>query len=191
MKFAKNIALSFFMLLLSACSQTVKTVQWEEEVPLNTGETIWVKRLDTFVKGPEPGNPLKRTWGLEKRDYVFAWQGQKYAYVVKTKTGGPVLIHVLLADNTIAIVDSAWPYCAGYGEFRWIDGYWQLQKNVSPTIIGQRRNLMGSFDAAGEIPARVDTAFKHQIDTSVNSSQKIMQIEEAHLATNCPRKKYL
>ena len=40
---------------LAACS---KTVQWEEEVPLNTGETIWVeKTLNYTIKGGA-GNPL-------------------------------------------------------------------------------------------------------------------------------------
>jgi hypothetical protein len=28
-----------------------KTVQWEEEVPLNTGESIWVTRTATFREG--------------------------------------------------------------------------------------------------------------------------------------------
>jgi hypothetical protein len=35
------------LVAITACS---KTVQWEEEVPLNTGETIWVKRSDTYVR---------------------------------------------------------------------------------------------------------------------------------------------
>lgn len=144
-------------LQITACS---KTVEWEEEVPLNTGETIWVKRIDTFVKGPEPGNPLKRTWGLEKRNYAFAWQGQGYAYEVKTKTGGPFLIHVFPADKTMAIVDSAWPYCQGYGELRWINSNWQLQQNVSPELVGEPRNLMDYYSATdGDIPARVTQEF--------------------------------
>jgi hypothetical protein len=46
-------------LQLAACS---KTVQWEEEVPLNTGEVIWVKRTDTFIRRSEPGNPLQMGW---------------------------------------------------------------------------------------------------------------------------------
>jgi hypothetical protein len=33
--------------LLSACS---KTVTWEEEVPLNTGEVIWVERVDSYER---------------------------------------------------------------------------------------------------------------------------------------------
>ncbi len=42
-------------LQLTACS---KTVQWEEEVPLNTGETIWVKRTVVYSLQGESGNPM-------------------------------------------------------------------------------------------------------------------------------------
>jgi hypothetical protein len=43
------------LLQLTACS---KTVQWEEEVPLNTGEVIWVKREVTYKYKGAGGNPL-------------------------------------------------------------------------------------------------------------------------------------
>lgn len=42
-------------LQLTACS---KTVQWEEEVPLNTGETIWVHRSMPWVYKGGFGNPF-------------------------------------------------------------------------------------------------------------------------------------
>ncbi len=41
--------------LLSACS---KKVHWEEEVPLNTGEVIWVKRIVTYKFQGASGNPF-------------------------------------------------------------------------------------------------------------------------------------
>ena len=41
MQSLKFITTMVLAVLLVACS---KTVQWEEEVPLNTGEVIWVKR---------------------------------------------------------------------------------------------------------------------------------------------------
>jgi hypothetical protein len=176
-------------LLLSACGQSEKIVRWDEEVLLNTGETIWVKRADIFVKGAEPGNPLQRTWKLDRRAYEFTWQGQKYIYTTEVKLSpGALLIYVHDASKTISIVDfNRECIKPGYGEFRWVNGNWQLQQNVAPALIGQVRNLMGSFDSEGEIPAQVNRAFKQQIDTAPNRSKKIMQIDESNLATNCTR----
>jgi hypothetical protein len=172
---------------LTACA---KTVQWEEEVPLNTGETIWVKRTDTYVRGGDPGNPLKITWGLDKRAYVFSWQGQAYTYEVETKSGGALLLFAFAEDRSIAIVDSAWPTCAGYGEFRFINGAWQLQKTVNRSLIGQPRNLMGFYSAdAGDIPAHVDNTFRQQADTAPNRGKKVLSLEESRIAVNCSASK--
>lgn len=108
MKSAKILALSFSIMLLTACSLTEKTVQWEEEVPLNTGETIWVKRTDSFVSRSEPGNPLRMGWWPKARSYAFAWQGQNYTYHVDVKiSSGAILLYPWTADKTIAIVDGA------------------------------------------------------------------------------------
>lgn len=171
-------------LQLTACS---KTVQWEEEVPLITGETIWVKRSDSYVKGGEPGNPLKMTWGIDKRAYEFSWQGQHYNYQTDAKVSlGAILLYPLVADKTIAIVDGTRD-CAksGYGEFRWVSGRWQLQKNVGPTLIGQPRNLMGFYSDEGDIPARVDKEFKQQADTAPNRGKKALNLDASIIAINC------
>jgi hypothetical protein len=176
-------------LLLSACGQSLKTVEWEEEVLLDTGEIIWVKRVDTFIKGAEPGNPLQRTWRLDKRAYEFTWLGKKYVYTTEAKVSpGALMLYVHDVSKTLGVIDFS-RNCVkpGYGEFRWINGNWQLQENAAPSLIGQARNLMGSFDSEGEIPTRVNRAFKQQVDTAPNRSKKIMQIDESNLATNCTR----
>ena len=49
----KVILLAIAALELSACS---KAVSWEEEVPLNNGTTIWVKRTQEYsYQGGEIG----------------------------------------------------------------------------------------------------------------------------------------
>jgi hypothetical protein len=63
---------------LAACS---KTVQWEEEVPLNTGETIWVKREVTYKYKGAGGNPLDMAYRPDWTETLeFDWQGKKYSY---------------------------------------------------------------------------------------------------------------
>lgn len=66
-------------LQLGACS---KTVQWEEEVPLNTGETIWIKRSMPWEIRSGTGNPLDfdmRPDG-DKQSYQFTYRGKAYSY---------------------------------------------------------------------------------------------------------------
>lgn len=170
---------------LVACS---KTVEWEEEVPLNTGETIWVKRMDSYAKGSEPGNPLKMTWSIKKRAYEFTWQGQYYTYQTDAKVSlGAILIYVFPVDKTIAIVDAT-RNCEkpGYGEFRWTDGGWNVQKNVNQILIGQPRNLMAHYSAVdGEIPERVTKETRSKEDAAPNRGKKSVNVDVSTIAINC------
>ncbi|WP_096696126.1 hypothetical protein [Polaromonas sp. AER18D-145] len=64
--------------LLSACS---KTVQWEEEVLLNTGQTIWVKRTVVYSRQGGAGNPLDTAYRPEKDQALeFTWKGKTFHY---------------------------------------------------------------------------------------------------------------
>jgi hypothetical protein len=174
--------------LLAGCS---KTVQWEEEVPLNTGEVIWVKRTDTFSRRSEPGNPLKMGWWPNGRAYKFLWRGKEYVYEVKGVSKGPILLYVRPDEKTAAVIDSGWPTCVGYGEFRWISGAWQLQPNVNPALIGQPRNLMDYYSAEdGAIPARVTQEFIR--NSRFDLPQKggsLSHLLASKIATNCSKGK--
>lgn len=173
--------------LLSACS---KTVQWEEEVPLNTGETIWVKRTDTYRRGSEPGNPLQLVWLPKSRALEFSWHGQHYKY--HTDTTDIMMLYGLVVPKSIAIV--AWTKnCAkpGYGEFQWANDGWHLQPNVSSVLIGKSRNLMSYYSAAeGDIPVRASNEFKRnsRFDLPQRGGEE-SHLLESRVATNCSRSK--
>jgi hypothetical protein len=65
-------------LQLAACS---KTVQWEEEVPLNTGETIWAKRTVKYTLQGGAGNPLDMSYRPGRDQTIeFLWNGKSYRY---------------------------------------------------------------------------------------------------------------
>ena len=83
---------------LAGCS---KTVQWEEEVPLNTGEVIWVKRTVTYSAQGGAGNPLDMSYRPEKDQAIeFTWNKRSYHYkgeawvtvLAISPTGQPVLV---------------------------------------------------------------------------------------------------
>lgn len=86
-------------LQLTACA---RTMQWEEEVLLNTGETIWVsKEVRYSVKG-QPGNPADLGY---VPDYVettsFKYGGRGFSYTgdagVMVLAISPLKLPVLLA----------------------------------------------------------------------------------------------
>lgn len=67
------------VLQFAACS---KTVQWEEEVPLNTGETIWVMREVTYKLKGGGDNPLDMAYRPDWTEAIsFKWRGKEYRHV--------------------------------------------------------------------------------------------------------------
>lgn len=77
------------VLPLTACS---KTVQWEKEVPLNTGETIWVKRTAKYTYQGGAGNPQDMAYRPVRGAVVeFDWRGKHYSF---DRHGGPVLLAI-------------------------------------------------------------------------------------------------
>ena len=58
-----------------------KTVKWEEEVLLNTGETIWVsKKVRYSIKG-QPGNPLDLGYVPDRIQTMnFKYKSTRYSY---------------------------------------------------------------------------------------------------------------
>lgn len=84
---------------LTACS---KTVQWEEEVLLNTGETIWIsKEVRYSIKG-ESGNPADLGYRPDQVETTsFKYGGRSYTYKgeasIMVLAISPLKVPVLLA----------------------------------------------------------------------------------------------
>lgn len=64
---------------LTACS---KTVQWEEEVPLNTGQVIWVKRTVEYTMQGGAGNPFDTACHPKRGGSrtAFTWTGKTFEF---------------------------------------------------------------------------------------------------------------
>lgn len=148
--FARYLALGICLSLLSACS---KTIQWEEEVPLNTGEVIWVKRSVTYSLKGGAGNPFDFDYRPDWMDTLsFTWRGNDYSY-----TGDAVLMLLAISPlkNTPVLVADAsmnsWdrknsykctvPY---YVQFSPMDDktVWVWPPNIESWLYGNKNNLM-------------------------------------------------
>jgi hypothetical protein len=65
-------------LLVAACSEVV---DWEEDVVLNTGETITVHGERVYERGGAPGNPLQSSWYVKPGGKLtFRWNEQSYVF---------------------------------------------------------------------------------------------------------------
>lgn len=63
---------------LNACA---KTVQWQEEVLLNTGETIWISKEVRYTIKGQPGNPLDMGYLPDFEETTsFKYGGRDYTY---------------------------------------------------------------------------------------------------------------
>lgn len=84
--------------LLVGCS---RTVTWEEEVPLNTGETIWVKRSMPWVYKGGFGNPFEMSmlptgeqtihFKYLEKDYTYTGNAH-IVWIAISPAGQPVLV---------------------------------------------------------------------------------------------------
>lgn len=108
----KILLTAFATLHLTACS---KTVRWEEEVLLNTGETIWVTRTMTYAMQGGAGNPLDMAY-RSKGDGVteFDWRGKHYSF---DRHGGIILLAISPQGQPVFVAEAdagAWDAANNY-----------------------------------------------------------------------------
>lgn len=147
--------------LLTGCS---KTVQWEEEVPLNTGETIWVKRTVEYKLQGAGGNPFDMDY---RPDYMetlsFQWDGKSYVY-----EGNADLILLAISPEKLPVLvapaaNKGWDgnnnyYCATphYVQFSpdASGRKWSWPPEIEPWLYGLSNNLMGNLKKPEEMQKR-------------------------------------
>lgn len=178
-----GLAIALLAVVLSGCS---RTVTWEEEVPLNTGERHWVARTDTYVRATEPGNPMKVAWSIQKRAMTLLLHERRYTFEAETTD----IFMVFDYGATVAVV--AWAtQCdtRGYAEYRWGKEGWQLQKSLNPLLVGLPRNLMGYFSPTGDIPPRASIAYKQSagFDLPQRGGEDTL-LRASRVAVNCKEK---
>lgn len=149
-----GLLMGIAVLLLSACS---KTVTWEEEVPLNTGEVIWVKRSMPWTYMGGFGNPFDiamRPTG--EQTISFKYKESKYEFSEKivigwlliSPDGRPVIVGIpssygwnYLHENSYRCVI---PYYVQFS-FDEATGKWVWPKKIDEWLYGAPANLMVSL----------------------------------------------
>ena len=194
---ANSHLLTFCMLLpLVALSACAKTVQWEEEVPLNTGEVIWVKRSLDYVLEGGAGNPLDIAYRPERVEKLeFEWSGKKYVY-----EGDARVILLAISPQKIPVLvaraaDNGWHHIHAYKCTTpfyvqlvpdALGRSWSWPPAIAPWLFGLSHNLLRTRESPAKMQARYTAQRRNEEDAhgSVQDSSKA-QIESNHTVDSC------
>lgn len=172
----KVFLICFGFCSLVACS---KTVEWEEEVPLNTGETIWVKRQARYELQGEAGNPLDVKYRPTRNETIgFRYAGKEYRY------DGDARIMLLAISpkgipNLIAKApDNSWNYvhkykCAipFYAQIIPSAGGrdWNWPQQIEPWLYGEHKNLLLTRLSPEQMRAKYTAAERTNLDSMASA----------------------
>jgi hypothetical protein len=193
MRFA---TLALCTLQLAACS---KTVHWEEEVPLNTGETIWVKRTVEYSLKGAGGNPFDISYRQDKTETLtFQWGGKNYVY-----KGDAELILLAISPRRQPVLvapaaDKGWDwnndyYCASPHYVQFVPDEtgrnWTWPPAIEPWLYDLPQNLMRQRGEANAMKARY-TAQQREAEDAIGSMQGPYgaKIDPNHTSKTCKRK---
>ena len=143
--FLKFILITLTALVITACS---KTVQWEEEVPLNTGETIVVKRSGKYEY------EYIANWGFGYKPIGpstidFEYKGKKYSHSEEIR----LLLLAISPEDIPNLIASPFGW-GNQNKFPCITPYyvqfvpdetgvkWQWAKQVEPWLFNLPTNLL-------------------------------------------------
>jgi hypothetical protein len=177
---------------LTACA---KNVQWEEEVLLNTGETIWISKEVRYTVKGQPGNPADLGYLPDFMETTsFKYGGRSYTYKGEAKIMvlaiSPQKLPVLLAPASIG----DWYYNNNYA---CVTPYylqlipdstgqqWTWPERIEPWTYNLPANLMLNRDNPSDVKRRYTMADKAQ-QTYMRDPQ-LLDIQKINPLRKSPR----
>jgi hypothetical protein len=191
--YATRALLAAAIIHLSACS---KSVQWEEEVPLSTGQTLVVHRQATYSLQGEAGNPLDMAYRPDRKEAIeFDWHGRHYRYegdalpivLAISPQGVPVLV-APAANNS---------WWAAHGYACTVPFYvqltpqadnrtWSWPAQIEAWLYGLPKNLMLARELRHRNSGRVTAAEARQIDgPALAGRRSLQQIDPGYTGDPC------
>jgi hypothetical protein len=196
MNFGQRFTLLLAALLLSGCS---KTVTWEEEVPLNTGEVIWVTRIVTYKLVGASGNPLDIDYRPDWTETLeFTWQGKVYSYTgdaalmllaISPKSLQPVLVAKASSKQWSRQYDyrCTTPFYVQFVPAH--DGRkWSWPPNIEPWLFGLPYNIMQSTPGLQEGKNKYSSDQRLERDRVIgHQSPSLVRVESNYIFNQCKK----
>lgn len=175
---------------LSACS---RTVQWEEEVPLNTGETIWVKRSGTYSFGSESGNPLRFGYNPDWRSTIeFTYRGKEFFF---SSEASPMVLAIsphgqpnLVASAGVWGNQHAYPCITPYYvQFRPDNSgkKWTWPVRIEPWLYDLPSNLLVGLPPLEHDGKKINALERKRLNGSILIYSEYQRIDPAKKPENC------
>ena len=156
---------------LTACS---KTVVWEEEVPLNTGEVIWVKRTVDYEYQGGAGNPFDMAYRSNFNELIeFTLGGKKYAYQGDARI---ILLAISPQQQPVLVARAADKGWDSRHKFACVTPYyvqlmpdatgtkWTWPPAIEPWLYGLKHNLLRSRYTPDKMSKRYTAAERNGED---------------------------
>lgn len=194
----KQILRTLFILagaaLLTACS---KTVEWKEEVPLNTGETIWVTREVTYTLQGGGDNPLDMAYRPDWTETIyFEWKGKEYRYV---GDAGLLLLAISpVTQKPVLVADAAFKGWHRQHGFRCTTPYyaqlspsangkdWSWPPSIEPWLFEMNANLMIHREKMERMKPRYTAADRIAIDRAIAiDAPRLARIDPSYKFDQC------
>lgn len=191
MNTAKHLILLLAFPLLAACS---KTVQWEEEVPLNTGETIWVKRTITYKYETTQDNPFVfQYWPMGNQEITFGWKGRDYRFLSEKRL---ILLAISPIDQLPVLIEpKVWEKASDdpcvkpfYTQLVLAENKqeWIRLSKVDPWVYNLPRNLMAHRGSLDEVQKRYTSNERQLKDKTMTIQNPPMaRIDPNHQSEVC------
>lgn len=195
----KKTPLIWVCIILAAWYATrTKKVQWEEEVPPNNGETIWVKRTVTYSLKWGAGNPADFGYGQDWIEKIeFNWGGKKYVY-----KGDADLILLAISPQKLPVLVGP----AGNKSWDWSHDYqcttphyvqlmpdesgkkWTWLTKIEQWLYGLPANLMSQRRKPEEMKSRYTTQDRIKEDAVAHSqSPPLAKIDPKFTDRDCKK----
>jgi len=181
---------------LSACS---RPIIWEENVQLNTGEVIVVKRQGHYVYRGAPGNPLDFGYHPEPDTTIrFVYKGRSYSYAGDANLLSLAIGPDGLPNLIVSATDYQWQwkhnyYCAkpSYVQLKpdRSGQSWHWPESIEPWLYNLPTNLsigVVAPDMAGKTLSQRDREI-HNASLYV-AGDHYKRIDPAYQHPNCKRK---
>lgn len=164
-------------LVLVAAAQVVgcsRTKEWQEEVLLNNGETIWVTRTVRYTVQGDAGNPLDMAYRPVRNSAIeFTWREKKYRYygdaIIRLLAISPQQKPALIAPAAANSWDAVHHYqCTKPFYVQLVPDetgtQWTWPSQVEPWVINLPLNLLPGYGNPREMKERYSVAeIKEQV----------------------------
>jgi len=184
---------------MAGCMQAAKVVAWDEQVALNSGETIEVHREQTYESRGQPGNPLKPGW-ISKRwgTARLTWREREYVF---NEHSAPMLLAISPEGLPVFLIDpgiGAWsdlnnhpcstPYYVQFVPDA-SGRRWTRLNTPEPWLYGLRTNLLMELPRPGSAATRYTAADVRRIHESVNLRPENQIVDPTYTPDHCKGKR--